>query len=366
MKTLLEYYDGNKKKELKTQLSQNNHPNYIIDKIQNEIKSLRNTKGEYIPKLTPSQARVALKGLADIDRSLSLMTAVIPPDFPLVSDVEDSIKSPSKKSSKAIISIAALSGGAGGIVGSFVGYLLIQKQAPKISTELIENIGEIANKFPTVSEKGIKYYPDFQTNIRYLINHKNQFDKLSDINQINPGIPIGIGFLIGILIASTIAFVVYQRRKKQHKPQRKTNLARPQVNQVKFTDDILDFLHDKFEDIDNQVAKEINKVKPKPPIPKLEDHPDILNFFQNMIGEVSDEQANLPLLTNKWSQQLPDILNQNGIKVEFYQQGLEDTSKFDFVKNIDSEVREYITLTPALIKDNQVIRRGRVVKPASF
>ncbi|NEQ75202.1 MAG: hypothetical protein F6K23_20435 [Okeania sp. SIO2C9] len=371
MKRLLEYLDENRKKQLKAQFSQNNSPNYIIDKIQNDIKILRNIRGEYIPELTRSQARIALKGLADIERSLSLMKAAIPPDFPLDSDVEDSIKLPSKKSSKAMITIATLSGGIGGIIGSFVGYLEIQKQVPKISAELIENIRKIADKSPNVLKNGIEeypdfqkklsYYPDFQKNLLDLSEYKEQLDKLSDINQINPLMAIAIGFLIGFLIAGIIAFFVYQRDRKQLQPQQKTNLAKPQLNKVKFMEDILDFLHEKFEDIDNQVAKEINELqeKPKPSIPKLEDHEDILNFFQNFFGEVSDEQTHL-------SQQLLNLLKNNGIDVVFYQPGIEDTSKFDFVKNIDPKVREYIALTPALIKDNEVIRTGRVVKPVSF
>ena len=365
MKTLLKYYDENRKNTLKTQLSQNNSLNRIFDTIQNEINSLRDINGEYIQELTPSQARIALKGLAEINQSLSLMTAIIPPELPLVSDVQDSVKSLSEKNSPAIISIAALSGGAGGIFGSFVGYLLIKKQALNISPQLIDNISQIAEKYPNVKDS-IKKYPDFHDNIVYLSENKNQVEQLSDINQINPVIPVGIGFVIGIFIAATIALVLYHKHKKQPHTQPKTNVAPPQVNQVKFTEDILDFLHNKFENIDKEVAKESNQVKPKPPTPKLEDHPDILNFLQNFMGEVSDEQANLTLLTNKLSQQIPDILHQNGINVEFYQPGREDTSKFDFVKNIDPKVREYVTLTPAFIKDNQVIRRGRVVKPASF
>ena len=361
MKKLLEYYNENRKKELKTQLTQSKSLNYLINKIQNEIKSLSNIQGEYIPELTPLQARVALKGLADIDQSLSLMTAVIPPDFPLVSDVQ---KSPFKKSSQAI---TAFSSGLAVLVGIFVGYLLlIPKQPPKISTELIENIRTIAEQSPNVLKNGIENYPDFRESIQLLSEQKNQLDQLSDINQMNSGMPISIVFLIVFIIAGIIALVVCQRRKKQPPPQRKTNSASPQVNQVKFIEEILDFLHDKFEDIDNQVAKQGNKVQPKPRTPKLEDHPDILNFFQNLMGEVSDDQANVQSLTNNLSQQLPDILNQNGIDVVFYQPGIEDTSKFDFVKNIDPEIREYVTLTPALIKENQVIRRGRVVKPASF
>lgn len=365
MKTLLEYYENHRKNELKAELSQNNSPNYIIGKVQDEIQNLTDINGEYIQKLTPSQARVALKGLAEINQSLNLITVIIPSDLSSESNVKDLVESSSKKSFKSIIGTPALSGGTGGIVGSFVGYLMIKKQAPNISSELISNIYQatqkfnttINQKFPRVAES----YPDFKRNIDYIDQHKIQIYQ----TQINPKIPIAIGFITSILIAGIIAyFFVYKRYKKQQKFQPKAKLAPPQINQTQFTEHILNFLHEKFEDIDNQVAKEINQEKPKPAIPKLEDHQEILNFIQNFIGEVSDEETNLQSLTYKWNQQLTDILIQNDIEVVFFQPGIEDKSKFNFVKNIDPEVKEYVTLIPALIRDKTVIRRGRVLKPA--
>ncbi len=58
-------------------MSQHNSLNYIIKKVQDEIKILRDINREYIQDLTPSQARIALKGLAEINQSLDLMTIII-------------------------------------------------------------------------------------------------------------------------------------------------------------------------------------------------------------------------------------------------------------------------------------------------
>lgn len=365
MKTLLEYYNEIKNHKLKNQLLQNKKTNCIITEMQNEINNLRNINAEYIQQLTPLQARIAIKGLADINRTLDLVKAVTPLDAPTVLDIQDSVKLISNKSNKKFIYLAVISGGAGGIFGNFVSYLLINTSASNIPPQLIKNISNIIEKYPTI-ENSIKNYPDFQKNILDLREYKYQVEQLSNINQFNPAIPISIGFLTSMVIAGIIAILLFKRYQQQPQPQRKINLIPPQVNQEKVNEDLLDFLHDKFEYLDQEVAKESNKEKPKPPTPKLEDHPDILKFIQNLLGQVSNEQSDVQLLTNKLNQQIPDILYAHGIQVEFYQPGIEDTSKFDFVTNIDPEVREYVNLTPALIKENKVIQRGRVVKPASF
>ena len=365
MNTLLEYYENHGKHELKTELAQNSSPNYIIGKIQDDIQNLTDINGEYIQQLTPSQARVALKGLGEINQLLNLMIGILPPDLPLDSNDKDFVESSSKTSFKSIIGSAVLSGGTGGIAGSIIGYLMIKEQVPNIPLKLISNIDKTTQKFDTTIKqkfpKIAENYPDFKRNIDYIDKNKFQIQQY----EINPIIPIAIGFISSILIAAVIAyFFVYQRYKQQQKFKPKANFTLPERNQVQFTEDILDFLHDKFEDIDNQVVKESIE-KPKPPTPKLEDHQEILNFIQSFIGEVSDEEANLQSLTGKWNQQLTDILIQNDIEVVFFQPDIEDKSKFDFVRNIDPEVKEYVTLTPALIKDEIVIRRGRVLRPAN-
>jgi hypothetical protein len=123
----------------------------------------------------------------------------------------------------------------------------------------------------------------------------------------------------------------------------------------------------KLEAIDNEVAKEGNKTPSKPSSPKIEDHPELLEILQNLIGLEADrnEQVHLPKLTRNIIKQIRQFLKLNNIEVIFYQPGMDNLSKFDFVSSSNAQLKKHITLIPAFVKNNHVILRGRVVKSSS-
>jgi hypothetical protein len=63
---------------------------------------------------------------------------------------------------------------------------------------------------------------------------------------------------------------------------------------------------------------------------------------------------------------LPQILMEQGIQVQIYRPDAEPSYReyFDFEPSIDRSAKDYLTITPALLKGDRLIRRGRVIEPA--
>ncbi len=91
--------------------------------------------------------------------------------------------------------------------------------------------------------------------------------------------------------------------------------------------------------------------------------PELLNFLQMLIGTSSFEN---PEMTLELTKLLPQILMEQGIRVQVYRPNDEHSSRgyFDFEPPIDQSAKDYVTLAPALLKGEQVLRRGRVIEPA--
>ncbi|MBE9258514.1 hypothetical protein [Dolichospermum sp. LEGE 00246] len=119
------------------------------------------------------------------------------------------------------------------------------------------------------------------------------------------------------------------------------------------------------------IDRDVSYIKP-PKIhePKLEDHSDVLDCLQNLLGEANNEIEALPLLIKWRIEQLTSILKvRYQIDIKYYEE--EDTLKFetgsqnifDFEKSFNSDFDGYKTKIPAFIKDGQVLRQGRVTIP---
>ena len=106
--------------------------------------------------------------------------------------------------------------------------------------------------------------------------------------------------------------------------------------------------------------------------PKLEDHPEVLEFLQNLMGDALDEDTPLPRTIKMRNREIPRILRHYGIQAEVYQPDGEQTSavdaysKFEFEPSLDPDSEKYVILKPAFVKGDRVILRGRVIEPASF
>lgn len=358
MKKLVEHY-LKREDELKSQLRQANTPNQVVEIVQDEMKNLTAITDEYLRGLTSRQAQIAATRLRELAQFVNILTAVVRQDSEPIPDAKSSAQSSSEYNSKNLIAVVAISSGSAGIVGSLVAGLLTKKEIIIIPADFHNILRPVCQPYPNIKNN----YPDFYQKVKLVCESQQQFNN----DVIVPVNPVIAGFVIGGVIAGILAVIfVYQRNRKRRKDKPITNLAPTHKTHLEGVEAIASYLRNKFEFIDSEVAEEANRIEQKPPTPKLEDHLNLLEVLQNLMGEARDEQAQLPKLTKKRIEELSKLLKRDGIEVEFYQPHMKDSSKFDLVPSSDSALKEYITLKPALVKGNKVLLRGRVVKPASF
>ena len=75
---------------------------------------------------------------------------------------------------------------------------------------------------------------------------------------------------------------------------------------------------------------------------------------------------NKPQMAGELVKLLPQILMSQGIRAQIYQPQEPDNYReyFDFEPSIDSSTKDYVTITPALLKGDRLLTRGRVIEPA--
>ncbi|MCC5606847.1 hypothetical protein LC612_08630 [Nostoc sp. CHAB 5834] len=121
----------------------------------------------------------------------------------------------------------------------------------------------------------------------------------------------------------------------------------------------LDHLGDALNTIDLAVARveEWNKHEGDLAIEEL---PELLNFLQRLMGA---SKLDKPQMAYELAKLLPQILMSQGINAQVYRSN-SDRNYFDFEPSIDPDTKDHVTLTPALLKGDRLIRRGRVIEPA--
>ena len=125
---------------------------------------------------------------------------------------------------------------------------------------------------------------------------------------------------------------------------------------------LLDNLAEALNTIDLAVAsvEEVNK-----PLASsgLEDLTEILDILQRLMGASFLQN---PLMALELVKLIPQTLMKQGIRVQSYQISNEEQSLreyFEFEPSIDPAAKDYITVTPALLKGDRLLRRGRVIEP---
>ncbi len=125
---------------------------------------------------------------------------------------------------------------------------------------------------------------------------------------------------------------------------------------------LLDNLAEALSTIDIAVA---SAQETKKPIDStgIEQVPELLNLVQRLMGASFLQKPQMALELTKL---LPQILREQGIRVQIYQPDDAQNYReyFDFEPSIDPSAQDYVTITPALLKDDRLLRRGRVIEPA--
>jgi len=95
----------------------------------------------------------------------------------------------------------------------------------------------------------------------------------------------------------------------------------------------------------------------------MEELPELLNFLQRLIGASFLDK---PQMAHELAKLLPQILMSQGIRAQIYQPNDSQNYReyFDFEPSIDPDTKGYVTITPALLKGDRLLRRGRVIEPA--
>lgn len=95
----------------------------------------------------------------------------------------------------------------------------------------------------------------------------------------------------------------------------------------------------------------------------IEELPELLNVVQRLMGASFLEKPQMALELTKL---LPQILMEQGIRSQLYRPDDAQSHReyFDFEPNIDRSAKDYVTITPALVKGDRLLRRGRVIEPA--
>ena len=94
----------------------------------------------------------------------------------------------------------------------------------------------------------------------------------------------------------------------------------------------------------------------------LEELTEILDLLQRLIGASFLDN---PLMALELTKLIPQILFKQGIRVQNYQpdDALSLKEYFEFEPSIDPSTQDYVTLTPALLKGERLLRRGRAIAP---
>lgn len=126
----------------------------------------------------------------------------------------------------------------------------------------------------------------------------------------------------------------------------------------------LDNLGDALNTIDLAVAS-AQEVKKTSDSSGIEELPEIVNLLQRLMGASFLENQYMAIELTKL---IPQILMSQGINALIYRPDDAHSGReyFDFEPNIDCSVQDYVTITPALLKGDRLLRRGRVIEPVKL
>ena len=130
--------------------------------------------------------------------------------------------------------------------------------------------------------------------------------------------------------------------------------------------ELLGYLERTFKVIDQTVAEYSRLSEPVESKPKLEDHPEVLEFMQNLMGEALTLETQLPPILQSRMQELSSILRKYGIRSEIYHDNACEKVRelFEFEPSVDPNLQKHAMVKPALTKGDEVLLRGRVIEPS--
>ncbi|MGF1567283.1 MAG: hypothetical protein ACFCVD_04310 [Nodosilinea sp.] len=302
MQTLLEHYKQNHS-EFQKELQSADNATRISQLVQDELRRLSDIDGEYIGSLTKPQARVALSMLEAFRLSFRILTEEQSQSINSVGHTTDT----SQQSDDDTIS--SIDGVLGGLAGGALG-------------------GAVTG------------------------------------GLVGGAIGGALGAFGATVALKTIHFVKPSQESKRVKSSTDTPTNSTGVTLDK--KELLTYLEQTFEVIDQTVAEYGRLSEPVESKARLEDHPEVLEFMQNLIGETLALETQLPLIFKSKVKELSSILRKYGIRTQTYQENAPDAVKelFDFEPSLDPDLQNYVMAKPALTKGDQILLRGSVIEPS--
>lgn len=184
------------------------------------------------------------------------------------------------------------------------------------------------------------------------------FGELFSLTPTAPGAWMAI-LLTSVLVGVEVTLQLDKGKSENslEEPRRETPKPMIQVDSKVFLDNLADALNT----IDLAVAS-TSPVKKSLDASGIEELPELLNLLQRQMGASFLEKPQMALELTKL---LPQILMEQGIRVQMYR--LDQPSYreyFDFEPSIDPAAKDYVTIAPALLKGDRLLRKGRVIEPA--
>ncbi|KST65878.1 hypothetical protein [Mastigocoleus testarum] len=348
MRTLISHYQDTKEK-LKSRLEAADTIEEIVKVTQSEINSLTDFNSEYIKGLTPPQARLAKTMLRSLYENIGMLRAV---------KLQNS--APSKDIAKKTFS------------GVDLGQIASNSLSP------LKKIAETQKNFNNLTS------PDYYKQALLQPLRTNRVVASSLVaaglaGTLEGGLSWGLlGAIIGGITGGMFGKVVGKQSSseeaedfsKSNTPSLPSAIAEPKLEVD--INSLLSQLYQAFQSIDLSVAAYANRSKEeKVSLPGLENNLDLLEYLQELMADCLDEDIQLPISVRRRIEQATTILRHHGIEALVYQHTGElhgdrvDDLMFYFEPSIDPEVKEYITLKHALIKDGRVLLPGCVIEPVS-
>jgi hypothetical protein len=183
---------------------------------------------------------------------------------------------------------------------------------------------------------------------------------LFSLSQDAPGAWMAI-LLVLVLVGLEVVLQL-DKNKQENPSDSPQSVEAPQVVVQVDSQVLLDNLADALNTIDLAVTS-AEQVKKPLDSSGIEESPELLNLLQRLMGASVLEN---PLMAIELTKLLPQILMEQGIRSQIYRPDEDHSGReyFDFEPSIDRSAKDYVTMTPALLKGDRLLRRGRVIEPA--
>lgn len=188
----------------------------------------------------------------------------------------------------------------------------------------------------------------------------------------NPLVAIPAASIAGLLAATALQSTSHSPSSSSQSEDHRQSRTPPQYDY----DTLLSTLGQLFKTVDD-VLEQFNTLmeaaQPQPLVPRLEDHERLLELLQDLLGWYRRKKDELPeviadALESRLGEQLPDLLSEYRIEIANYlTEGKQrDARLFEFDEEVGKpRLTEPLMVRPALLKEGNVLLRGRVIKPSS-